>query len=105
MIGTKAKLSYVLGQDPVVSDVAHCGTATAANAPVFGVVARRRTRRALPTVLIIAPGIEDAATARALNSLGMSRKFQTIVLIDGKSKQTWIAAYGNAIPVFHYGEL
>lgn len=105
-IGTKAKLSYVLGKDPIVENLAATDVATADRCPVFGVAGKRsRAKTSKPVVMIVTPDLEQSHEARALMSLAVSRKMKVIVLTDGKSKQAWLSAHGNDIPFYHYGEV
>lgn len=102
-IGTTAKLSYVLGQDPVVHTLTGPVDTTPTRCPLLG-VATPRTPRERPTVLVIAPNLTDVHEARSLLSLAVSRAFRILILTDGKSKQAWHATHGTTIPVYHYAE-
>lgn len=102
-IGTTAKLSYVLGQNPAILALPERPDTTPTRAPVFG-VASPRTARDRPVVLLIAPDLSDPHEARSLLSLAVARAYRVLVLTDGKSKQAWHAAHGTDIAIFHYAE-
>lgn len=105
-ISAKAKLSYVLGQDPEVVDLAgdgHSSEEAGQNCPVIG-VPRMRGSAGRPRLVLLEPDLQDARQASALIALSLSRKFEIAVVTDGKSKQAWISGNGAAIPFYHYGE-
>lgn len=107
MIATQAKLSYVLGQDPEVVDLAAGARALdelGRDAPVIG-APRRSAPGARPRCLIVEPDLQDGRQASALVALALSRRFQVAVLTDGKAKHAWTATHGAAIPFYHYGEI
>lgn len=103
-IGTRAKLSYVLGEDPeIFSTFSTSGTGLPANVPVIGVRGKRpnRASRIIPTVLLFGPDIDDPN----LKFLMASKRFRGIIVTGGKQKQAWTDKHGNAFPVYHYGEI
>ncbi|WP_424930485.1 glycosyltransferase [Amaricoccus tamworthensis] len=106
-IGVETRLSYVFGRDPKIVDLAMtavAGTGKTRGFPVIGVKSASE-RAGLPRVLIVRPDLEDRASERALISLSLSKRFNLAVLTDGKSKHAWKARHGNAIPVYHFGEM
>ncbi len=105
VIGARAKLSYVFGQDPRVVDLAEagCSEEVSRGCPVFGVPARRRGGGP-PRLLVVEPDLDDARQASALVNLSLSRRHEVGVLTNGKTKQGWINAHGPSIPFYHYGE-
>ncbi len=106
-IGTRARLSYAVGHDPQMIDIAAGGPLRAdahTGCPVFGVA--RRSEPASPIrLLLVAPELADPHQAAALGALALSRLFRVLVLTDGVAKHDWTKARGNEIPVFHYGEV
>lgn len=103
-IGTRATLSYVLGQDPeILSTFGIAAVGPNCVVPVIGVAGNRPNRAAgeLPTVLLCDPDLEDPN----LRFLASSRKFKVIIVTRGKDKQDWIAKHGTAIAVYHYSEI
>lgn len=107
LIGAKAKLSYVFGQDPQVFDLGagprNHGEVNR-GCPVFG-VPRRAAPAAAPRLLVVAPRLQDHAEASALIALGLSAQFDTAVLTDGRTKHQWIAGHGARIALYHFGEI
>lgn len=107
IIGAKAKLSYVFGQDPEVFDLAARPPHEAEpsrDCPLFG-VPRCFGLAAFPRVLLVAPDLRNGPAASALTALALSRRFRVAVLSDGSSKQDWVTAHGRDIPFYHYGEI
>lgn len=103
-IGTKAKLSYILGEDPqVLSTYDRKAKTQGPSVPVIGVRAKKANAavKTLPTVLLFDPNVEDAN----LKFLARSRKFRVIVLSNGKGKQAWIEKHGTGVPVYHFSEI
>jgi hypothetical protein len=108
IISAKAKLSYVLGQDPEILNLEGCDAGVASTrCPVIGVPRRRAVavEGQMPTLLIVAPNLKEQVEARALLSLAISRKIRAIVLTDGEAKQAWTKAHGYNVRIYHYGEL
>lgn len=106
LIGVRTKLSYVLGQDPEILNLADQDPTGTLRAPVFG-VSRKPVLPALyvPTVCLIAPDLDDQTEVRSIMSLATSRRLKVVILTDAKSKNTWISRGSNAIPVYHFGEI
>lgn len=107
VIGLKAKLSYVLGEDPQVVNLGEGDPAPFdADAPVFGVPRREGTPAApRPRLLVAGPALGDPQQVAALMALAVSRQFDLAVLTDGEAKREWLATRGTAIPIYNYGEL
>jgi hypothetical protein len=103
LIGAKAKLSYVLSQDPEIVDLKAAGV-PGRDCPVFG-VPRAAPPSARPRLLIVGPDLQDSRQAAALVALALSPRFRTAVLTDGKLKHDWIAAHGPGVAFYHFGEL
>lgn len=107
IIGTRAKLSYVFGQDPKLFNLADAPLSrseSSPDCPVFGLT-RHSLPEGQPRVLLVAPDLRDRTSASALITLALSRRFHTSVLTDGRSKQDWRTAYGTDIDIYHYGEI
>ncbi|MBA3324485.1 MAG: hypothetical protein H0T41_04185 [Rhodobacteraceae bacterium] len=106
MIAARAKLSYVLGQDPRIVDLAVEGRAIdelGRDCPVIG-APRRGAPAVRPRLLIVEPDLRERRQASALVALALSRRIEVAVLTDSKAKHAWIAAHGTSIPFYHYGE-
>jgi hypothetical protein len=108
-LGVRARLAYVFGREPELFDVTPADPDARRPAPAFGVPRRApppwASAKGPPRLLLVGPNLKDPLQAAALSALGLHRGFRTTVLTDSRSKQTWIAAHGRNIPIFHYGEL
>ena len=106
VIGTTARLSYILGQDPELFDLASAGDESGERAPIFGVTRNDADQPDRPRLLLVAPPLADPATTSALIALALSRELAMSVLTDSQSKHDWIAAHGpGAIEIYQYGEI
>ncbi|MFQ8429773.1 glycosyltransferase [Amaricoccus sp. W119] len=104
-VAARAKLGYVLGAEPKIINLADPGDpGWEAGCPVIGVAPRPAADIGRPRLLIVAPDLADPADARDLADLAMSRRFETAILTDGKSKEEWRASRGAELKVYHYGE-
>jgi hypothetical protein len=101
-VGARAKLSYVFGTDPEVVDL---GPQARSGNPVFGVGRRRPRRDVPPRLLLVAPPLAEPTEARALLALALSSAHSLAVLTDGESKQAWLDVHGEAVPIYHFGEI
>lgn len=103
-IGTRAKLSYVLGNDPdILSTFDPKAKGPVPDVPVIGVRGKRANTpaRTRPTVLLFEPDIEDPN----LRFFATSGKFKVMIVTSGKAKEAWIAKHGNTVPIYHFSEL
>lgn len=108
MIGLRARLSYVFGEDPEVVNLGEGEPVPFdADAPVFGVPrpGRRVAPGGRPRLLVAGPALGDPAQVAALMALAVSRQFDLAVLTDGEAKRAWLAARGTGVPIYNYGEL
>lgn len=107
-LGVRARLAYVFGREPALRDVP-CGESGArVPATVFGVPRGHGSgsRDGAPRrVLLVGPDLKDPLQGAALLAFAARRSFRVVVVTDSKSKQAWIATHGQALPVFHYGEV
>ena len=106
VIGAKMKLSYALGENPEVVDVPAGLGAGNHHLPVFGIKAeggRRQDDR--PVVLLVGPDLKSEVQAQALLGLAASPLLRAILLTDGKTKADLQKAHGQALTVYHYGEI
>ncbi len=105
-LGIRAKLGYAMGREPELFRLPDATGALLdhAAAPVFGIDRGRKVHpQARLRVLLVDPKIEEPAALRGLQALAASRKLQTTVLTNGKSK-TALVARGIGVPVYHYAE-
>lgn len=98
-LGVRARLAYVTGREPELFD-----TGAGRPAPAFGVPAAPRPAEGPPRVLLVGPDLRDPAQAAALLALAPRRGLRLAVLTDSRSKHDWLAAHGQAVAVFAYGE-
>lgn len=105
-IGAKAKLSYALGQDPEIVDLAEIGSPSDARCPDIAVatasIARRSER---PRLMFLGLDTTRPGVADAMISLATLAAVDPVIVTSGKGKDAWCKAAGNGIPVYHYGEL
>ncbi len=103
-IGTKAKLSYVLGSDPdILSTFDTKANGPTHDVPVIGVCGKRANASTCirPTVLLFEPDMDDPN----LRFFAASGKFKVIIMTSGKAKDAWTAKYGSVVPMYHFSEI
>lgn len=101
LIAVKGKLSYVLGRTPEVMSLEDPLEHTA---PILAFAGRPATGPR-PTVLLVYPPLESEAESRALVAFAGQRQVRTVILTDGKGKNTLSDRHGNALTVYHLGEI
>jgi hypothetical protein len=103
---TRARLGYALGHEPDLLPLPDEGRTTLAHpgAPVFGVdrgqIPQRHGRL---RVLLIDPPAVESGTGRMFQALSASRRLETTILTNGKTKSELVAR-GETLPIYHYGE-
>jgi len=106
VIGAKMKLSYALGENPEVVDVPAGLGVGSHHLPVFGVkAARGRGQDSRPVLLLIGPDLKSDTQCQALLALAASPRLRLIVLTDGETKQEFHKTHGQAVTLFHFGEI
>lgn len=99
-----SRLSYVLGKDPELIDLSNSTEIADVISPALGVPIliynKKRCR-----VMLLAPNLEDEHLIDGVYSFSLSRKFDTIIVTNGKSKDLWQKRYGFNCDIFYYGEL
>jgi hypothetical protein len=99
-LGARARLSYVLGREPELFDLGPQG----GSAPVFGVASGTRKPTDVPRLLLVGPDLGDPAQTPVLRALAARRGLRIAVVTDSRTKKDWIAAHGQILPIFGYGE-
>jgi len=103
-ISVLSRLSYVLGKDPELVEIANSSAFTDGAIPALGVPiqinAMKRTR-----IMLLAPNLEDSRLVDQVYSFALSRKFDTVIVTNGKSKELWQKMHGFDCDIFYYGEL
>ncbi|TNC49628.1 hypothetical protein FHG66_11010 [Rubellimicrobium rubrum] len=106
VIGAKMKLSYALGENPEVLDVPAGLGVGSHHLPVFGVKSGRGRRQdSRPVLLLISPDLKSDTQREALFALAASPLVRLIVLTEGETKQDLQKVFGQAVTLFHYGEI
>jgi len=103
-ISVLSKLSYVLGKDPVLIDSADFRNCP--DDPLFaiGVPAPKKAPNT-PRVLLLAPNLEDQRTLEDVYSVSLSKKYETTIITNGKSKDIWQKTFGFGTRIFQFSEL
>ena len=104
LIGTRARLSYVLGRDPRMVDLAGAA-GFGGDMPVFGAPRRGSPSRDRPRLLLADPRLGDDGDAVAVTELAWTRRFAFAMLTDAETKRKWLDAHGTDVAVHGYGEL
>jgi len=103
-ISVLSRLSYVLGKDPELIDLSTSTEFSGGAIPALGVPVpinnKKRTR-----IMLLAPDLEDERLIDGVYSFSLSRKFDTIIVTNGRSKELWQKKYGLDCDIFYYGEL
>lgn len=102
-LGVRARLAYVLGNEPELFDV---GTGGGRPAPVIGVPPDGSPSKVVdaPRLLLVGPDLKEPTQVAALAALAPRRGVRLAILTDSRSKRDWIGAHGHAVPVYAYGE-
>lgn len=103
-VSVMSRLSYVLGKDPELIDLSNSTEITDVFNPALGVrIVNNNQKRC--RVMLLAPNLEDEHLIDGVYSFSLSRKFDTIIVTNGKSKDLWQKRYGFNCDIFYYGEL
>lgn len=107
LIATQARLSFLLGVDPRMVNLAERGLGPdlSADGPVFGVRRTVAPREGRPRLLAVLPALDPAEHVADLSTLALARGLELAVLTDGETKQAWVRAHGPGLAVYNYGEL
>jgi hypothetical protein len=105
-LGLRARLSYVFGKEPLLSDVTPADPSVRSPAPAFGVPRAAAPSRpdAPPRLLLVAPNLDEPLQVAALLALAAHRSFRVTVLTNSQNKQRWIAAHDRDVPFYDYSE-
>lgn len=103
-ISVLSRLSYVLGKDPELIDLSGTGTFTDVSSPTLGVPVRLNPKKR-PRVMLLAPSLENEQVIESVYAFSLSRKFDAVIVTNGKSKELWQKKYGFDCEIFYYGEL
>jgi len=103
-ISVLSRLSYVLGKDPELIDLSNSTEITDVINPALGVPILINNKKRC-RVMLLAPNLEDEHLIDGVYSFSLSRKFDTIIVTNGKSKDLWQKRYGFNCDIFYYGEL
>ena len=107
-LGVRARLAYIFGRDPVLSDVTPADPSSRSPAPAFGVPRQRLPpwhAGEAPRLLLVGPDLENPLQVAALLALATHRSFRLAILTNSQNKQRWIAAHGRGIACYDYGEI
>ena len=103
-ISVMSKLSYVVGKDPVLVD-----SVDFQNDPddkLFAIgVPKAKKASSTPRILLLAPDLENQRTLEDVYSVCLSKKYNTTIITNGKSKDLWQKSFGFGTRIFQYSEL
>lgn len=103
-ISVLSRLSYVLGKDPELIDLSSSTDFAGGAIPALGIPVQINTKKR-PRILLLAPNLEDDGVANEVYSFSLSRKFDTVIVTNGKSKELWQKGHGFDCDIYYYGEL
>jgi len=103
-ISVLSRLSYVLGKDPELINLGSGTEFTDGVIPALG-VSVPINNKSRNRVMLLAPNFDDERLIDGIYSFSLSRKFDTVIVTNGKSKELWQKKYGFDCSIFYYGEL
>ena len=104
-IQTRARLSYVFGDDPVLHELdPPFGEGDAPLFPTIGAY-NGLAPGGTPRLLIDAPNLDEEAVQRAVIGLSVQRNLDIVVVTRGHGKTEFRRRFGAGLPVYHYSEV
>ena len=103
LLTTQTRLAYALGQEASVQE-AQSIVGNGKGVPIFSAPGAR-PQCARPRLAIFISDLSDPKFDIALRALALERSFEVELVTSGKSKALWKERNGDAIPVWHLGEM
>ncbi|MEL6519900.1 MAG: glycosyltransferase [Pseudomonadota bacterium] len=103
-LNAAARLSYALGRDPIVREIAEIPGLKEMPAPLFGSPVIKQPGQK-PRISFIMPDPKQPGVIGALRALATCRTLDVSVIAKGSSKSELIKLLGGSIPIWHLSEL
>ena len=103
-INAETRLAYALSSETKILDSQAGVAVPPGTVPIFHVPVHS-PRRARPRVGLMFLDLNEDVFDRQIQALAQSRDYDLEIVTDGKSKSAWQSRNGEAIPVWHLGEL